>query len=114
VLGQQGISQQFQHPFSAPPSSSVICQLFCKWLDDLEHFGHFAFVMGEHDALCQDVRNDKKPLGRHVPQLNRSSRLNLILGLTGERNNRGFILKALELPTDPGRQLSQEAAFVLR
>jgi hypothetical protein len=70
--------------------------------------------VGKHDALRQDIRNDKKPFRRHVAQLNRSSRLNLILGLVGERNDRGFLLKPLELPTNPGRQLFQETAFVLR
>jgi hypothetical protein len=89
----------------------VICQLFRKWLDDLEHFCRFAFVMGKHNALRKDIGNDKKPFGRHVPQLNRSSRLNLVLGFTGERNDRSFFLKTHELATDPGLQRFQKVDF---
>ena len=113
MLHQQGIPEQFQHPFSVPPGSSVVCQLFRERLDDLEHLGHLAFVMGKLDALGQHVRNHKKSLQRHVPQLNRSARLYLILGLAGDNDGHGFLLKAREPPADPGLQPFQEAAFVL-
>jgi hypothetical protein len=70
--------------------------------------------MGKHDTLRQHVGNDKKPFRQHVPQLNRSSRLNLILGLTGERKYRGFLFKTRELATDPGLQSFQKADFIFR
>lgn len=58
--------------------------------------------MSKHDALRKDIGNDQKPVGRHVLQLNRTSRLNLILGFTSGRDNRSFFLKAHERATDPG------------
>ena len=90
----------------------MICQLFRKWLDDLEYLFNFAFVMGKHDALGQDVGDDKKPFRQHIPQLNRPSRLNLILGLAGECNDGGFLLNAREFAADPGLQLFQKAGFL--
>jgi len=68
--------------------------------------------MGKHDALGQDIGDDKKPFRQHIAQLNRPSRLNLILGLTDEGNNGGFLLKVRELATDPGLQPFQKAGFL--
>ncbi len=65
VLDQQGISEQFQHSFSAPPGSSMICQLFREWLNDLEHLGHFAFVMGKFARTSEMTRSLSDDMSRN-------------------------------------------------
>ncbi|YBW38361.1 hypothetical protein ACMYR2_0865 [Nitrobacter sp. TKz-YC01] len=102
VLYQQGVPEELQHPFSVTPSTPVICQLFRKWLDNFDHFRYFTLVMGKHNALRKDIGNDKKRVGRHIPQLKRTSCLNLILGLAGDRKDRSFLLRTHERATDPG------------
>jgi len=61
VLDQQGISDQLQNPPAVPSGPPMICQFLGKWLDDLEHFGHIALVMRQHDALGQHVGDDQEP-----------------------------------------------------
>jgi hypothetical protein len=114
VLDQQRISDQLQNLFSIPSGSSVIGQFLGEWFDDLEYFRDLAFVIGERDAFRQHIGNDKKPLQQHVPQLNRSSGLNLIFGSTGECDDSGFFLKTLKLATDSGFQPFQKAGFIFR
>jgi hypothetical protein len=92
----------------------VIGQLPGEWFDDLEYFRDFAFVVGQHDAFRQHIGNDKKPFQQHVPQLNRSAGLNLILGSTGKCDDRGFFLKTLKLAADPGLQPFQKTGFIFR
>src|SRR3981189_2719704 len=48
------------------------------------------------------------------PHLNRPPRLTLILRLTGECNDGGFLLDAREFAADPGLQLFQKADFLFR
>ena len=92
----------------------VIRQLLRERFDDFEYFRNLAFVVGEHDTLRQNVGNNEKSLRRHVTELNWSACLNLILGLTGERNDCGFFLKPREFAPDPGLQFFQKANLVLR
>jgi hypothetical protein len=56
--------------------------------------------MSKLHALREDIRNDEKPIGRHVTQFNWSSDLNLVFALLA--NDRGFLLEAPDLSTDPG------------
>jgi hypothetical protein len=94
----------------------VIRQFLGKGFDDLEHLGDFAFVIGEHDALGQHIGNHQKPFRQHVPQLNRPTRLDLILilGLAGQRHDRGFLLETREPAADPRLQLFQKSGFIFR
>ena len=92
----------------------MIGEFLGERFDDLEYFRDLAFVVGQRHALRQHIRNDKKPLQQQIPELNRSSGLNLILGSTGERDDRGFFLETLELATDPGFQPFQKARFIGR
>ena len=92
----------------------MIGQFLGEWFDDLEYFRDLAFVIGERDTFRQHIGNDKKPFQQHVPQLNWSSGLNLILGSTGECDDRGFFLKTLKLAADPGLQPFQKAGLIFR
>jgi hypothetical protein len=103
-----------QYPFAVAPGPSVVRQLLRKWFNDLEYFGHLAFVVGKNDALGQHVGNHEKPFRRHVPQLNWPAGLHLILGLTAEGEGSGFLFMTRQLAIDPGLQRFQEVTFLFR
>src|SRR5580704_1262133 len=65
-------------------------------------------------TLFQHVSNDQKPFQQHIPKLNRSAGLDLILGSTGEGDDRGFFLKTFEPTADPGLQPFQKRGFIFR
>ncbi len=114
MLHQQRIADQLQHALSVSSGLTVIRQFPGKGFDDLEHFRDFALVIGQHDTLRQHVGDNQQPFRRHIPQLNRPARLDLIVGLIAARDKGGFFLEPRELAADPGRQFGQERGFIFR
>jgi hypothetical protein len=98
VLDQKRISDQLQNLLPVPAGSSVIGQFPGERFDDLEYFCDFAFVVGQHNAFRQHIGDDKEPFQQKISQLNRSAGLNLILGATGEGDDRGFFLDRSRKP----------------
>jgi hypothetical protein len=75
---------------------SARCQLPGKWLDHLKYFGDPPFVMRKHDALGQNVGNNQQPLRGHRPDLDRSSRRDLILIFVCKSYDRDFFLVSIK------------------
>ena len=61
VLHQERISDQLQYASPASLGFSRARQFPHKGFDDFEYFRHLAFVMGEHNALGENVGNDEQP-----------------------------------------------------